>query len=155
MKKLIPAFVVVLVAGAALGYGLTHWLQQGPAAAAASADRKVLYWHDPMVPSVKFHKPGKSPYMDMQLVPVYADQATGAQVNVSARAAQNLGVRVGKVELGSLDSALSAVGTVAFDEELLDLVQARVDGYVSHLYVKTTLAPVRRGQPLVDVVTTE
>jgi membrane fusion protein, copper/silver efflux system len=31
-------------------------------------------------------------------------------------------------------------------------VQARVEGYVSRLHVKTTLAPVRRGQALVDVV---
>jgi Cu(I)/Ag(I) efflux system membrane fusion protein len=151
MKKLIPAFVVVLIVGAALGYGLTRWLQDKPVAA-AGADRKVLYWHDPMVPEVKFDHPGKSPYMDMQLVPVYADQATGAQVQVSASAAQNLGVRVGKVERVSLDGAVAAVGTIAFDEELLELVQARVDGYVSRLYVKTSLAPVRRGQPLVDVV---
>jgi hypothetical protein len=33
--------------------------------------RKVLYWHDPMVPGQRFDKPGKSPFMDMQLVPVY------------------------------------------------------------------------------------
>ena len=37
--------------------------------------KKILYWHDPMVPGQKFDKPGKSPFMDMQLVPVYEDQA--------------------------------------------------------------------------------
>jgi membrane fusion protein, copper/silver efflux system len=71
---------------------------------------------------------------------------------VSANTAQNLGVRLGKVERAPIETRLSAVGTVEFDEELLELVQARVDGYVSRLHVKTTLAPVRRGQPLVDVV---
>ena len=152
MKRLIPAFVVVLVVGGALGYGLTRWLEKEPAAAIGS-ERKVLYWRDPMVPNVKFDKPGKSPYMDMELVPVYADEANGeSQVKVSGKAAQNLGVRIGKVERTVLENRLSAVGTVAFDEELLELVQARVDGYVSRLHVKTTLAPVRRGQPLVDVV---
>src|SRR5438876_9464220 len=35
--------------------------------------KKILYWHDPMVPGQKFDKPGKSPFMDMQLVPVYAE----------------------------------------------------------------------------------
>ena len=40
MKRLIPAFVVVLVVGGALGYGLTHWLRKGaPAAAAARIAR--------------------------------------------------------------------------------------------------------------------
>ena len=44
---------------------------------ATDGGRKVLYWHDPMVPRHKFDKPGKSPFMDMQLVPVYADEAAG------------------------------------------------------------------------------
>ena len=46
---------------------------QKPGEPAATTGRKVLYWHDPMVPGQKFDKPGKSPFMDMQLVPVYAD----------------------------------------------------------------------------------
>ena len=32
-----------------------------------AGERKVLYWHDPMVPGQRFDKPGKSPFMDMQL----------------------------------------------------------------------------------------
>ena len=40
---------------------------------------KVLYYHDPMVPGNKFDKPAKSPFMDMMLVPVYADAATAAR----------------------------------------------------------------------------
>ena len=35
--------------------------------------RKVLYWYDPMAPDKHFDKPGKSPYMDMQLLPKYTD----------------------------------------------------------------------------------
>lgn len=34
--------------------------------------RKILYYHDPMVPGKKFEEPGKSPFMDMMLVPAYA-----------------------------------------------------------------------------------
>jgi len=152
MKRLIPAFIAVLIIGGALGVGLTRWLEKEPAIA-ADTGRKILYWQDPMKPDARFDKPGKSPYMDMDLVPVYADEANSdAQVKVSGSAAQNLGVRLGKVERAALENRLSAVGMVAFDEELLELVQARVDGYVLRLHVKTTLAPVRRGQPLVDVV---
>ncbi|HKC23151.1 MAG TPA: heavy metal-binding domain-containing protein, partial [Thermoanaerobaculia bacterium] len=43
-----------------------------------TAGRKVLYWYDPMRPDAHFDKPGKSPFMNMQLVPKYADE-TGAQ----------------------------------------------------------------------------
>ena len=41
------------------------------AAPEPEAGKKILYYHDPMVPGTKFDKPGKSPFMDMQLVPVY------------------------------------------------------------------------------------
>ncbi|MDE9601546.1 heavy metal-binding domain-containing protein, partial [Citrobacter freundii] len=30
-------------------------------------ERKVLFWYDPMKPDTKFDKPGKSPFMDMDL----------------------------------------------------------------------------------------
>ena len=40
-------------------------------------ERKVLYWYDPMMPDRHFGKPGKSPFMDMQLVPKYADEVAG------------------------------------------------------------------------------
>ena len=35
--------------------------------------KTVKYWYDPMVPNQKFDKPGKSPFMDMQLAPRYAE----------------------------------------------------------------------------------
>ena len=31
-------------------------------------DRRILYYHDPMVPGKKFDSPAKSPFMDMMLV---------------------------------------------------------------------------------------
>src|SRR5690349_17831932 len=34
--------------------------------------RKILYYHDPMVPGNQFDQPGKSPFMDMMMSPVYA-----------------------------------------------------------------------------------
>jgi hypothetical protein len=39
-----------------------------PEAQPQSTERKVLYWYDPMMPGQRFDKPGKSPFMDMQLV---------------------------------------------------------------------------------------
>ena len=42
---------------------------------AASGERKVLYWYDAMNPQHHYDKPGKAPD-GMDLVPVYADQAT-------------------------------------------------------------------------------
>lgn len=114
--------------------------------------RKVLYWHDPMHPDVRFEKPGKSPYMDMQLVPVYADEGDSSAVRIDSAAKQNLGIRLGRVEQRSLPNSLHAVGTIAFDETHTSLVQSRVEGYIDRLYVKAPLEHVRQGQPIAEVV---
>ena len=46
-------------------------------AATPTREKKVLYWTDPMTPGFRSDKPGKSPFMDMDLVPVYKETATG------------------------------------------------------------------------------
>jgi membrane fusion protein, copper/silver efflux system len=127
-----------------------------PAAAAAPAidntGRKILYWHDPMVPGQKFDKPGKSPFMDMELVPVYADEAQAqGGVAVSPGIQQNLGIRVVNVRKGSLGRTLDVVGNVAFNERDVVLVQARGSGYVEKLFVRAPLDPVRKGQALLQL----
>lgn len=121
----------------------------------ANEGRRVLYWQDPMVPGQKFDKPGKSPFMDMDLVPVYADEAGDGGVQISANMSQNLGIRLGTVEKATLRQQLNAVGNVTFDERLLELVQARVTGYVTRLYAKAPLERVRRGQPLAEILAPE
>ena len=117
-----------------------------------STGSKILYYHDPMVPGNKFDKPAKSPFMDMMLVPVYADgDSDGSKVTVSPRIQQNLGVRTAPVTEGVLSPQVSAVGSIAFNERDQSVVQARATGFVEHLYVRATLDPVRKGQPLVDL----
>ena len=110
---------IALAVVAAAGYGVyTLGMNQGmkmaspaatPAKGATTADasgRRVLYWHDPMVPGQRFDKPGKSPFMDMQLVPVYADSAASSGVRVSAAVQQNLGIRYATVRRATMSSSL-------------------------------------------------
>ena len=89
--------------------------------------KRVLYWHDPMVPGRRFDKPGKSPFMDMLLVPVYADGSDGGGVAVSPRIQQNLGIRTAEVVEATLAPRVEAVGTVAYNERDQVVVQARAD----------------------------
>ena len=48
-----------------------------PAVTASPKAREcpVAYWYDPMVPDKHFDQPGKSPFMDMQLVPRFTPEA--------------------------------------------------------------------------------
>jgi Cu(I)/Ag(I) efflux system membrane fusion protein len=127
-----------------------------PAAASASPappERKILYWYDPMVPQQRFDKPGKSPFMDMQLVPKYADEGGGeGVVSIDPRVVQNLGVRTAEARPGSLAPKLAAVGNVDWNERSVVLVQPRTAGFVERLHVRAALDPVRAGDPLVEIL---
>lgn len=77
-----PVAAGALVLGIAIG---ANW-QSGSVSdattstpAPAKQEPKVLYWYDPMVPDQHFDKPGPSPFMDMELVPKYAEPAQAAK----------------------------------------------------------------------------
>ncbi|MBN9206163.1 efflux RND transporter periplasmic adaptor subunit [Methylibium petroleiphilum] len=114
--------------------------------------KKILYYHDPMVPGNKFEKPAKSPFMDMMLVPVYADSdGDGSKVTVSPRIQQNLGVRTAPVVEGALAPEVAAVGSIAWNERDQAVVQARATGFVERLQVRATLDRVAKGQALAEL----
>ena len=154
------ALLIVALLGIATGYGLAT-LRAGRQSATAVAvapaisateTRRILYYHDPMKPEVRFDRPGKSPFMDMELVPVYADRGADTSVIVvSGNAQQSLGIRIGHVEKATIAPQVSAVGSVAYDEHAVALVQARASGYVAHLRARAALDRVQRGQVLVEV----
>ncbi len=147
---------ILLVAGSFYLGRVTqeHPMQGSPASPGSAPDtgRKVLYWHDPMVPAQRFDKPGKSPFMDMQLVPVYADSASGANgVTIGSSVQQNLGIRLASVRRADVSSSFDAIGAVQFDERLSVSVQTRVAGYVERLAVRAPMERVHKGQVLATV----
>jgi len=153
--KISIAIAATLVFGVSAGLWWSH-RSVSSAPLSTSEEHKVLYWHDPMVPTQKFDKPGKSPFMDMQLVPVHADQGgSDAGIKVNSSVTQSLGIRLGKVEKIVVQQRLSAVGSVVFDEHRVQLIQARVTGYVTKLFVKAQLDHVRKGQVLAQITSPE
>ena len=96
--------------------------------------------------------------MDMELVPVYADEAAGPSagdapgVRIDPSVQQNLGVRTAVTERTRLGApAVEAVGSVAYNERDVAVVQARAGGYLERLHVRATLDRVTAGQPLADL----
>ena len=158
-KTLLVTIVLATgVAGAGAGYWYaTRWAAHDAAPADAASvtesGRRVLYWYDPMVPQSRFEKPGKSPFMDMQLVPKYADEAAGeGTVSIDPRVLQNLGVRTAEARPGALELKLTAVGNVEYNERSVVLVQPRAGGFVETLHVRAPLDAVRAGDPLVEIL---
>jgi Cu(I)/Ag(I) efflux system membrane fusion protein len=72
-------------------------------------------------------------------------------VTINSRVQQNLGVRVAEVKSGSQTSTMEAVGSVAYNERDVAVVQARSNGFLERLYVRAPLDPVRKGQPLAEL----
>lgn len=132
-----------------------HAAAASAGASASAGERKVLYWHDPMVPGARFDKPGKSPFMDMQLQPVYADEAADSGVTVSAQVQQNLGIRTATVQRAQVAASFEAVGTVQFDERASVAVQTRTAGFVERLDVRAPMERVAKGQALATVFAPE
>lgn len=160
--KIAAACLVLVGAAGYAGYRLgtsqeTHEASAGTSATTGNIDpqtgKKVLYWHDPMVPGQRFDKPGKSPFMDMELVPVYADGdgTANSGVAIDSRVTQNLGIRTAEVKAARIASVLEAPGNVAIDERSVQVIQARTSAFVQHVAVRATLDPVRKGQTLVSL----
>jgi RND family efflux transporter MFP subunit len=121
---------------------------------------RVLYWYDPMKPEVHFDHPGKSPFMDMQLEPKYAEEmaASGTAdppgfsvVRIPLERRQAIGVTTTRVERRSIGGAIETNGVVVEDESLVHSVNAKFSGYIERLFVDSTGQPVRRGQPLLSI----
>ena len=148
------AATLILVAGGA-GFGLAHLGKaSAPSAMADSGKGKVLYWYDPMVPSQHFDKPGKSPFMDMQLVARYANDSGSDQpgVQIDPSRLQSLGMRLASVERGDFAEAFTAAGTLDFNGRDVAIVQARANGFVQRVYGRAPGDMVGAGAPIADIL---
>jgi len=104
-----------------------------------------------MVPGQRFDKPGRSPFMDMDLVPRYADETPAGSVAISARQQQNLGMTVARAEKRALAPAFSAFATVTTDERSIQAVPAPANGVVETLFVRAPQQWVKAGEPLAQL----
>jgi membrane fusion protein, copper/silver efflux system len=119
---------------------------------ANTAEREVLYWVAPMDANYRRNEPGKSP-MGMDLVAVYADEVDDqpGTVKIDPTIVHNLGVRTAVAESGELARQIDTVGYVGFDEDNVQHVHTRVDGWVEKLLTKATGDPVKKGQLLFEL----
>lgn len=124
---------------------------------ASADDKKILYWYDPMVPDKHFDKPGKSPFMDMELVPKYASVEanntadTSPAVMVSRAMQQQLGIRSAVVERENIRSVVRASGQLMLDETRMADVAVRADAYIEQLLVRAVGEHVERGQKIASI----
>ncbi len=117
-----------------------------------AAEREVLYWVAPMDPNFRRDEPGMSP-MGMELKPVYADEVDGQPgvVKIDPTIVNNLGVRTVQAERGELSRRIETVGYVGYDEDTVQHVHTRVEGWIERLVTKASGDPVGKGQLLFEL----
>ena len=154
MKKMIfvvVALVIAIALGVLIGRSMNLTAGTSPEAAVGS-DREVLYWVAPMNANYRRDEPGKSP-MGMDLLPVYADEVDGQPgvVAIDATIVNNLGVRTARAQRGELSQRIETVGYVAYDEDTVQHVHTRVDGWIEKLATKASGEAVKKGQLLFEL----
>lgn len=155
MRKSVWIFLIVVAA--ATGAFVGHYL--GPAGAPGAgengSEKEPLYWMAPMDPTYRRDEPGKSP-MGMDLIPVYPGDAPGRKeapgaVHISPAVVNNLGVKTMTAERGTLHKQVETVGYVQYDENKINHIHTRVEGWIERLHVRASGDPVTRGQPLFEL----
>ena len=141
------AILAALVAGVLVGQNMA-----GDPRIPEAADDEILYWVAPMDPDYRRDAPGKSP-MGMDLVPVYANavDARPGVVSIDPTLVNNIGVRTELSERGSLPRRIETVGYIGYDEDTLQHVHTRVDGWIETLAKTATGDPVRKGDLLFEL----
>lgn len=160
LKKIRAPLIIGLALLALGAAGGGWWAKRSamstPPVASQVAERKVLYWYDPMVPQQRFEQPGKSPFMDMALVPKYADEVgSAAGVMIDPAVTQSLGVRLAQVERVALATQVEATGLIGFNEREVAVVQSRTGGFVERVWPLAPGDVVAAGQPLAEFLVPE
>jgi hypothetical protein len=156
---------LLLIGLAVAGYAYrTRWLKlfvKESEQTATTAERKVLYWVDPMHPAYKSNQPGKAPDCGMDLVPVYeegakaqANLSTGA-IQISPERQQLIGVQTGEATYKSVFKTLRTVGRLAYDETKITRIHPRIAGWIEQVFVDFTGKQVGKGQPLISIYSPE
>ena len=119
---------------------------------ADQSEKEVLYWYDPMYPQQRFDAPGPSPFMDMDLVPRYAEEGAGsASMLIDPSVTQNLGMRVTPVTREAISQIVKASGTLGYDERDVAIVQTRSAGFVEKVYDLAPEDVIPENAPLADL----
>jgi Cu(I)/Ag(I) efflux system membrane fusion protein len=151
--------ILLLSAVAAAGYrlGIHEASTTKPATGTAKAERKVLYYRNPMGLPDTSPAPKKDA-MGMDYVPVYeGDAAAGGNnvIDISPDKVQKLGVKSETAALRELNRTLRVTGRIEIDERHTYTIAPKFEGWVERLYVNTTGQAVTKGQPLFDVYSPE
>jgi RND family efflux transporter MFP subunit len=165
MKRILLTFLAVLLIAAAFAGGMWKG-RHTPASVETPAQRKILYWVDPMHPKYTSDRPGVAPDCGMKLKPVYAgdaplvatDDTTGVvpgAFQITSDKQQLIGVAYSTAEIASGGETVRAVGRVTPDEARITRVHPKIEGWIETTQVDFTGQLIAKGAPLLSIYSPE
>jgi Cu(I)/Ag(I) efflux system membrane fusion protein len=149
-KLILGALLLLGVAAAGYWFGNTA-SHAKEATSPAKAERKLLYYRNPMGLPDTSPVPKKDA-MGMDYVPVYEGETeSGKQLDIAIDKVQKLGVKSEAAALRELKRTLRVTGRIETDERRTYTIAPKFEGWVERLYVNATGQTVSKGQPLFDV----
>jgi RND family efflux transporter MFP subunit len=127
-------------------------------AAAEAPERKVLFYRNPMDPSITSPVPAKDE-MGMDYVPVYADEAAPeaspvegfASVAIGKQGLRLAGVQTATAQRDTISRSIRTIGFVTADETRIRHVHTKISGWIEKLSINYTGQQVRAGQPILTI----
>ena len=133
--------------------------QETAPTSAASGPREVLFYRNPMDPTITSPVPAKDE-MGMDYVPIYSDEvgdaaSGGATVTIDPTVVQNMNVLTAVAERGELTREIRTVGYLEYDQQKMVSVTTKYPGWIEKVFVNYVGEPVRTGQPLFEIYSPE
>jgi membrane fusion protein, copper/silver efflux system len=110
-----------------------------------------------MHPQIIKKEPGNCPICGMKLTPIIgsdAAQKNGSSANaiqIDAGTRQRMNLRTAPVQRGPVRREIRTVGTISFNEEGLRDITTKYEGWLEMLFVNSTYAVVKAGDPLFEM----
>ncbi|MBD3649437.1 MAG: efflux RND transporter periplasmic adaptor subunit, partial [Pseudomonadales bacterium] len=157
-NKIIYIVSIILMFAGGVVVGL--WFATGDENAATATTRETgkgkgepLYYRNPMNPAITSPVPAKDE-MGMDYIPVYAggarEQVPGT-VSIDPVTVQAIGVRTAEAKKESLSRIVRAPGRIDYDEETMNRLHPKIQGWIEELRVDKTGEAVRKDEILLSI----
>ena len=124
---------------------------QTAAVKTGSSERKIKFYKSSMNPGEVSPKPGKDS-MGMDLIPVYDDAGNVTEaIQIDPATIQRMNLQTGLVIRGPVLREFRTVGSIAYDEAGQSDITIKYEGWIEKLFVNTTWATVKAGDPLFEI----
>ncbi|MGN6646839.1 MAG: efflux RND transporter periplasmic adaptor subunit [Cytophaga sp.] len=109
------------------------------------------YYTCSMHPQIIEPKPGKCPICHMELTPISVEQMQSNMLKLSSEQTLLANIQTRIIGFDNIENQIYATGVVKENERSIQYINARIDGRIEKLFVKTTGTIIKKGQIVYEI----